>query len=185
MSQIDVWHHSGRRNPATGALISRDRPTIVFLTVCTLHRAATLAQQIDHDALVQEWTEANAWLVGAYVMMPDHIHLFCAPKNEEIAIEQWIAFWKRQFRRKAGPAAPRFQSRGFHHRLRRDENYHQKWEYVRANPVRAGLVKIPEEWQYQGVLNHLPWYGPAQTQIRRLDRVSPHQQAAGCNDVTF
>ena len=93
--------------------------------------------------------------------MPDHIHLFCAPKNEEIAIEQWIAFWKRQFRRKVGPAAPRFQSRGFHHRLRRDENYHQKWEYVRANPVRAGLVKNAEEWKYRGVLNHLPWYGDA------------------------
>jgi hypothetical protein len=28
MSQIDVWHHSGRRNPATDVLISRDRPTI-------------------------------------------------------------------------------------------------------------------------------------------------------------
>jgi putative transposase len=161
MSQIDVWHHSGRRNPATGVLISRDRPTIVFLTVCTLRRSATLARQIYHDALVQAWAEADAWLVGAYVMMPDHIHLFCAPKNEEIAIEQWIAFWKRQFRRKVGPAAPRFQSRGFHHRLRRDENYHQKWEYVRANPVRAGLVKNAEEWKYQGVLNHLPWYGYA------------------------
>jgi hypothetical protein len=91
------------------------------------------------------------------------MHLFCAPKNEQIAIEQWIAFWKRQFRREIDPAAPRFQSRGFHHRLRRDENYHQKWEYVRANPVRAGLVKNAEEWPCQGVLNHLPWYGPTQT----------------------
>jgi hypothetical protein len=41
--------------------------------------------------------------------------------------------------------------------LRRDENYHQKWEYVRANPVRAGLVKDAEEWNYQGALNYLPW----------------------------
>jgi len=113
MSQIDVWHRSGRRNPATGILISRDRPTIVFLTVCTLRRSATLARQIYHDALVQAWAEADAWLVGAYGMMPDHIHLFCAPKNEEIAIEQWIAFWKRQFRRKAGPAAPRFNRAAF------------------------------------------------------------------------
>ena len=162
MSQIaDVWHHSGRRNPATGVLISRDRPTIVFLTVCTLHREATLAQQIYHDAVVQAWTQANAWFVGAYVIMPDHVHLFCAPRNEEIAIERWIVFWKRQFRRKVGPAAPRFQSRGFHHRLRRDENYHQKWECVRANPVRARLVRNAEEWPYQGVLNHLPWYGDA------------------------
>jgi len=128
--------------------------------------------------LLEAWTEADAWLIGAYVIMPDHIHLFCAPKNEKIAIEQWIAFWKRQFRRKVGPTAPRFQSRGFHHRLRRDENYHEKWEYVQANPVRAGLVKNAEEWNYQGVLNHLPWYGQPQTQIRRLDRVSPHQNKA-------
>jgi putative transposase len=163
MPQIDVWHHSGRRNPATGILISRDRPTIVFLTVCTLHRGATLAQQIYHDDFVQAWIQADAWLVGAYLIMPDHMHLFCAPRNEEIAIEQWIAFWKRQFRRKVGPTAPRFQSRGFHHRLRRDENYHQKWEYVRANPVRAGLVKNAEKWPCQGVLNHLPWYGQTQT----------------------
>jgi hypothetical protein len=30
-------------------------------------------------------------------------------------------------------------------------------EYVRANPVRAGLVTQPEEWLYQGVLNELIW----------------------------
>jgi REP-associated tyrosine transposase len=89
--------------------------------------------------------------------MPDHVHLFSAPNDEEVTIERWIAFWKRQFRRKAGVTAPRFQSRGFHHRLRRDENYHEKWEYVRANPIRAGFVKDPEEWSYQGILNDLPW----------------------------
>jgi putative transposase len=85
MLPMDIWNRSGRRNPATGVLISRDRPTILFLTVCTVHRTATLAEQIYHDALVQAWTEADAWLVGAYVIMPDHIHLFCAPRNEEIA----------------------------------------------------------------------------------------------------
>jgi hypothetical protein len=66
MPQTDLWHDSGRRNPATGVLISRDRPTIVFLTVCTLHRVTTLAQQTCHDALIASWTEADAWLVGGY-----------------------------------------------------------------------------------------------------------------------
>jgi putative transposase len=82
MPQIDIWHHSGRRKPATGVLISRDRPTIVFLTVCTLPRALALARKIHQDALVQAWTEADACLVGAYVITPDYVHLFCAPKNE-------------------------------------------------------------------------------------------------------
>jgi len=26
----------------------------------------------------------------------------------------------------------------------------QKWDYVRENPVRAGLVSKAEEWKYQG-----------------------------------
>ncbi len=157
MPQLDVRNDFGRRNPATGVLISRDRPTIVFLTVCTLHRVSTLAQPSWRDALLGSWVAADAWLVGAYLIMPDHLHLFCAP-NDEITIEHWIAFWKRQFRREAGSGAPRFQSRGFHHRLRRGDNYHEKWEYVRANPVRAGLVEHPDQWPYQGILNHLPWW---------------------------
>ena len=89
--------------------------------------------------------------------MPDHIHLFCSPQNEDYTIEQWITFWKRQFRRSYGENAPRFQSRGFHHRLRHDESYTEKWEYVRANPVRAGFVRDSDDWPYQGSLNDLYW----------------------------
>src|ERR671931_2785894 len=108
MSQRDSSHDYGRRNPATGVLILPDRPTIVFLTVCTLHRASTLAQPCWRDLLVQSWREADAWLVGAYITMPDHLHLFCAPKKGEITIEHWIAFRKPQFRHRAGENAPRF-----------------------------------------------------------------------------
>jgi putative transposase len=38
----------------------------------------------------------------------------------------------------------------FDHVLRSDESYAQKWEYVRDNPVRAGLVASWQEWPYQG-----------------------------------
>jgi putative transposase len=148
---------TGRQNPATGIHIFRGQPTIVFLTVCSLNRKPCLANMATQEALVNAWHEADAWRVGFYVIMPDHIHLFCAPVNENHTMENWIAFWKRQFRRSASGDAPRFQSRGFHHRLRRDENYQQKMDYARANPVRAGLVTQPEDWPYQGVLNELIW----------------------------
>ena len=46
----------------------------------------------------------------------------------------------------------------FHHRLRRDESYSEKWDYVRMNPVRAGLIADPDRWPYQGILNELPWW---------------------------
>ena len=146
-----------RDNPATGVYVFRGQPTLVFLTVCSLNRKAILATHQVQEKLCEAWKEADAWMVGSYVVMPDHIHLFCAPQNEDISIERWITYWKRQFHRHFGAGAPRFQSRGFHHRLRRDESYAEKWEYVRSNPVRAGLVSRPEDWPFQGTLNELRW----------------------------
>ena len=90
--------------------------------------------------------------------MPDHIHLFCAPNGEDHTLERWISFWKRRLRRQLKTPEALFQAHSFHHRLRRDENYSEKWEYIRMNPVRAGLVSHPDQWPYQGILNELPWW---------------------------
>jgi hypothetical protein len=38
--------------------------------------------------------------------------------------------------------------------------------------VRARLVQNADDWEYQGVLNHLPWYGPPQTQHSSARRES-------------
>jgi len=38
---------------------------------------------------------------------------------------------------------------GFDRLLRTDESAQEKWAYMRLNPVRAGLVKRPEDWPYQ------------------------------------
>src|SRR5437588_8762003 len=98
--------HIRRRHPAEGVFIFRGQPTIVFLTVCARDRVQSLANANVHDAIVASWDEAGTWLVGYYLIMPDHIHLFCSPVNEECEIEHWISFWKRQFRRRCGENAP-------------------------------------------------------------------------------
>ena len=144
-----------RRHPSKGVLIDCGRATIVFVTVCARQRAARLANEVMHKTLLHAWSDADAWIIGAYVVMPDHLHFFCSPIDEQIAIEQWITFWKRRFRIHAGADAPQFQSGAFHHRLRQDESYGEKWHYVRGNPVRAGLVMRPEDWLFAGVLNDL------------------------------
>jgi REP element-mobilizing transposase RayT len=45
---------------------------------------------------------------------------------------------------------PVWQCRFFDHVLRSDESYAQKWNYVRDNPVRAGLVTNADDWPYAG-----------------------------------
>ncbi len=52
---------------------------IYFLTACTEKRRKVLARDSAVEILVDEWRAAHArhgWLVGRYVVMPDHVHFF-------------------------------------------------------------------------------------------------------------
>lgn len=50
---------------------------------------------------------------------------------------------------------------GFHdHKFRTPESESRKWEYVCLNPVRAGLVKRPEEWPFGGEIFYDEAGGP-------------------------
>src|SRR5437870_5293667 len=59
-------------------------PTIVFLTVCTKDRRPWLATDETHDLLREVWIASAAWLVGRYVVMPDHVHLFARPGGMDV-----------------------------------------------------------------------------------------------------
>ena len=51
---------------------------------------------------------------------------------------------------KNGITSPHWQKTFFDHLLRSSESYSEKWNYVRENPVRAGLVANAEDWPYVG-----------------------------------
>jgi putative transposase len=155
-SKENVAMHS-RHRPAHGVLIKPSRPTIVFLTVCTRDRSPWLATRAAHDRLLEVWSEAKAWVVGRYVVMPDHLHLFAAPGQLEIPFDNWVRYWKSQFTKKQAGSNQAWQVDHWDTRLRHDESYEEKWIYVRNNPVRANLVKSSEEWPFQGEMNLLRW----------------------------
>jgi putative transposase len=147
----------GRKNPAAGVPFRVGEPNIVLLTVNTEQRTPWLATPEVHRQLHQTWQEATGWLVGDYLLMPDHLHCFCAPHDLRFDIEPWITYWKRELRRKHGRAEWRFQSRGWHHRIRDAAHYAEKWHYVRENPVRRGLVEQGDAWPHQGRVHALCW----------------------------
>ena len=49
----------------------------------------------------------------------------------------------------------RWQAGFFDHVLRSDESRSEKWEYIRMNPVRAGLVEEADDWPYAQQFNPL------------------------------
>jgi putative transposase len=103
--------------------------------------------------IVDAWQKANVWLAGRYVIMPDHIHLFSAPNTFPMKpLQQWVKYWKSL----ASLSWPRpnnyplWQRDSWDTQLRRHESYDSKREDVINNPVRAGLVKEPDDWPFQG-----------------------------------
>jgi putative transposase len=91
--------------------------------------------------------------------MPDHVHFFCAPELDAKALPIFIGFWKewtsKAIKRQLGVRTPVWQEEFFDHVLRSSESYGEKWNYVRNNPVRHGLVANADDWPWQGEIEEL------------------------------
>jgi REP element-mobilizing transposase RayT len=64
------------------------RSPIYFVTACTQNRRNILAMPAIHETFLRFGKEGplhGAW-IGAYVIMPDQLHLFVATDDEKIAI---------------------------------------------------------------------------------------------------
>ena len=58
---------------------------IYFMTTCTSKRQRVLANDQAAQILRDQFAQAPrryGWRIGRYVIMPDHIHLFCASGGE-------------------------------------------------------------------------------------------------------
>ncbi|MBF8296112.1 MAG: hypothetical protein HW389_2657, partial [Bacteroidetes bacterium] len=141
---------------------SFNRPVIIFVTACTNRRKPILCAEDTYQEILHAWREADAWLVGRYLVMPDHVHFFCAPAKEEFPeLRKWVQYWKAiaSFSWPRSNEQPVWQRSFWDTQLRDGASYERRWEYVRQNPVRKGFVKTTEEWPYQGEMNKLEWFG--------------------------
>ena len=151
----------GRRHPVHQPVQYRfNTLVIVFLTVCTKNRKSILANEPAHQLLREAWNTADSWNVGRYVVMPDHVHLFCAPAAQLApSLTQWVNFWKSSVARcwPCVAETPIWQRHFWDTQLRRADSYDAKWSYVAQNPERAGLITPGEDWPYQGEMHVLRW----------------------------
>ena len=149
----------GRRTPAKGVLPTHNGATILWCTVCADQRGDWCAQQSVMSLLRELWSDpANAWLVGDFLLMPDHLHFFVTPKEGPwVEVERWTAFWKDRFSKRCANTAWRWQRGLFHHRLRSESEYRDKCVYMLNNPVRAGYVEEPDAWPWRGRIHPIRW----------------------------
>jgi REP-associated tyrosine transposase len=127
-----------------------------FITVCCRERGRNqLANRKIGRALIDTIRHRNdrqIWYAHLAVVMPDHVHLVLAFPDRERGVQRIVGKWKEWTAKSLGV---HWQRDFFEHRLRRDESFREKADYVLANPVRAGLVDREENWPYAFIAS--PW----------------------------
>ena len=94
---------------------------------------------------VRHRQETFLWWPRVFLLMPDHLHaLLCFPPSNK-PLRLVISKWKEWTAKQLGI---HWQDDFFEHRLRREESRREKADYILANPVRAGLVRRPEDWPF-------------------------------------
>ena len=133
-----------------------------FITTCTYRRKPILTSETVEEILVKEWQAArkhHGWAIGRYVIMLDHVHFFCSPELDAKTLPMFVGLWKewtsKAIKRELHLTSPVWQEEFFDHVLRSSESYCEKWNYVRDNPVRAGLVENADDWPWKGQIEEL------------------------------
>lgn len=111
------------------------------------------------------WHERTSrFVVYAYVVMPDHLHLLLQPirRNISIIMQSIKSNSCREINRylnqhhsgeralaaMGGHGTFQWQKGFYDHVIRDDRDFRNHVEYIRFNPVRAGLCQTPEEYPF-------------------------------------
>jgi len=96
---------------------------------------------LDSAVLYHDRRRWHAWV---FLLMPDHLHAVMS-FSPDVSMSRVVGDWKHYQKRQHGIV---WQEGYFDHRLRNAEQAVVKCHYIRMNPVRRGLCKVPEEWPW-------------------------------------
>jgi putative transposase len=96
----------------------------------------------------------SGYLLHAYVLMPDHVHLLLSPAESlERSIQNIKGGFSYRAKRELGWQGEVWQKGFTDHRIRDANDFERHIEYIAFNPVRAKLCQRPEEYPYISLLN--------------------------------
>jgi REP element-mobilizing transposase RayT len=92
------------------------------------------------------------YLLDDWVVMPNHVHLIIWPMPN-FTLSEILKSRKRHTARQANPILGStgetfWQPESYDHWIRNDDEKMRIRNYIRMNPVKAGLCKTPEDWKW-------------------------------------
>jgi len=86
----------------------------------------------------------------AFVVMPNHVHVLLTPQVEPVKLLHSVkGFTARQANKILGRVGETFwQGEPYDHFVRNTVEFERIRRYIEENPVRAGLVRAPEDYRW-------------------------------------
>jgi REP element-mobilizing transposase RayT len=109
--------------------------------------------------------DEKRYKLHAWVIMPNHVHVLVHVFDGfPVAgtVQSWKGFSAREANKLLGRQGAFWQRDYYDRYIRDDDHYCDAVEYIHNNPVKAGLVKIREDWEFSSVsVRNAAWKGSA------------------------
>lgn len=98
----------------------------------------------------------SKYSLHSVVVMPEHVHAILAPKWDEkgdplplsAILHSIKGYTGHEIAKLLKRKTPVWYPEGLDHVIRKEESLEEKLAYIRNNPVRRGLVKRPEDYEW-------------------------------------
>lgn len=146
---------------------------------------APRVRHLERPALANVVRESLHFFAGVryhlleYVVMPSHLHWVFQPTDEyeasfpddrrtprEVIMQRLKSYTGLHCNRLLGRTGPFWQQESYDHWVRDERELYYVIQYVRNNPVRAGLAATPEEWEFSSAHDRKLWGAPEGTSLR-------------------
>ena len=134
---------------------------IYHITVRGDNKEQIFVDKIDrlkYIKIVREYQKKYGFEIYAYVLMPNHIHFIIEPSdkaNISVIMHHINNGYAKYFLWKYKRVGHVFQSRFFSNVIEKDSYLLSAVRYIHLNPVRAGLVKKPADWEWSSIQEYI------------------------------
>lgn len=139
-----------------------------------LEKKVIFKQDKDYNKLLDKLSQLlveGDWIIYAYCLLPNHFHLLVEEKKLPIAklmgrlFTSYGVYFNKKYKRQGPLFGDRFKSK----LIQKDSYFLEVSRYIHLNPVKANLVKDPQDYPYSSLREYS---GKGVRKIINLDKVT-------------